>query len=87
MFQLEFHPDWDKYFHDFAPDIQTRIWKKIDQIEKGLKCRHLGHGIPFFVAEIGQNRVVFSEYKQNNVRKIFFAGKHKDYERWLRGFK
>ncbi len=84
MYKIEYHEDWDKYFHKLHPEIQKRIWKKIQQIEAGLPGRHLEHGSPFFAEEVGQNRICYIEDKQHGIRMIYFAGDHKDYDKWRR---
>lgn len=87
MYEIEYHDNWDKYFVDLHPEIQKRIWKKIKQIKDGLKARHLGYGLPFFVEEVGQHRICYTEDEGNKTRRIYFAGDHKDYDKWLKGFR
>ncbi len=82
MFTIQYHEDWDRYFHKLHPEIQKRIWKKIKQIKDGLPGRHLEHGVPFFTEEVGQNRICYYEDKSIKVRVICFAGDHKDYDKW-----
>lgn len=81
MYQLQYDEDWDKYFHKLHPEIQKRIWKKIQQIKDGLPGRHLEHGVPIFVEEVGQNRICYTQDEENKIRKIYFAGDHKDYDK------
>jgi len=87
MYKLEYIDGWDSHFHNLHPEVQKRIWKKIQQIKNGLKGRHLGYGLPFFVEEVGQNRICYISDDKNMIRSIHFAGDHKDYESWLKGFR
>jgi mRNA-degrading endonuclease RelE of RelBE toxin-antitoxin system len=84
MYKIEYHEDWDRFFCKLHPEIQNRIWKKIQQIKDGLPGRHLEHGLPFFVEEVGQHRICYVEDKPRNIRLICFAGDHKDYDKWRR---
>ncbi|HZX33817.1 MAG TPA: hypothetical protein VFF09_00390 [archaeon] len=82
MFTLEFAEGWDRHFSRLDKTEKEKLWKKIQQLKTPGKARHLKHGLPFFVAESGQHRICFEEEK--SVRKIMFAGNHKQYEKWLR---
>ena len=84
MYSIEYHSDWDRYFTKLHPEIQKRIWKKIKQIKEGLPGRHLEYGLPYFVEDVGQNRICYIENKENKIRTIYFAGDHKDYDKWRR---
>lgn len=61
MYTVDYHENWDKHFVNLNQDIQKRIWKKIQQIENGLPGRHLEHGLPFFVEEVGQYRICYTQ--------------------------
>ena len=87
MYRLIFDEKWDEYFDDLPPDIKIRVLKKLEQIKNGLPGRHLEHGVPIFAEEIGQYRICYTEDKNNMTRTIYFAGKHKDYDKWLKGFR
>lgn len=87
MFSIEFDPRWEEYYSSLPPDIKPRVWKKILQIQAGLPGRHLQHGIPIFVEEVGQYRICYMEDKNNKIRKIYYVGKHKEYDKWNRSFK
>jgi len=76
-------PKWDNYFADLSHVIKLRVLKKIQQILANPLKRHLKHGLPYFVEEVGQYRVVYKiDYLENAV-KFYFVGDHKEYEKWL----
>ncbi|NYZ76763.1 hypothetical protein H0O02_00415 [Candidatus Micrarchaeota archaeon] len=85
MYGIEFDSAWDRYFEKLAPDIQKRIWKKILRIKDGLPGRHLHYGIDYFVEEVGQYRVCYKSFEVKKVRRLYFVGDHKEYEKWMRG--
>ncbi|MFH0714543.1 MAG: hypothetical protein V1847_02590 [Candidatus Diapherotrites archaeon] len=82
MYALEYADDWDQYFVKLDKAEQERIWKKIQQLKTISRARHLRHGTPLFVVEAGQYRICFGQF--GKVRKIAFAGNHKQYEKWLK---
>ncbi|MEW5996241.1 MAG: hypothetical protein AB1657_01455 [Candidatus Micrarchaeota archaeon] len=84
MYALEFDEGWEEYFGKLPSEIKVRILKKIEQIKQGLPGRHLHHGVPIFVEEVGQYRICYSQDEKRKTRKIYFAGDHKDYEKWIR---
>ena len=75
-------PKWDKYFAELSHVVKIRILKKIKQILINPLKRHLKHGLPFFVEEIGQYRVVYKIDDSEKVVKFYFVGDHKEYEKW-----
>lgn len=87
MFTPEFDEKWKDYFEALPSDIQERVVKKIKRILEGLPGRHLQHGIPVFVEEVGQYRICYMENDKNKVRKFYYVGKHKDYDKWNHSFK
>jgi hypothetical protein len=46
-------------------------------------ARHLKHGLDYFVVETGQYRICFKAGERREVKVIYFAGTHKDYEKWV----
>jgi len=83
MYREEFDPQWDIHFEKLLKDIQIRVWKKIKQILSGLPARHLQHGVNFFVEEVGQYRICYKSFEDRKIRRFYFVGKHKDYEKWI----
>ena len=48
--------------------------------------RHLKHGLPFYVEEAGQGRIIFTI--DNDIISILRCfPKHKEYEKWYKQFK
>lgn len=83
VYRLEFDQDWDKYFAHLDNLIRQILLKKLEQLKAGLPARHLKHGVDYFVAEVGQYRICFKNDEKNKVRRIYFAGDHKDYDKWI----
>ena len=78
------HPGWDEYFKKFDAQTQKRIMKKIDQMEKPLAARGL-RSSRYQVEEAGQYRIAFIQYEETGIKKIYFVGNHKQYEKWYKG--
>lgn len=85
MYEIEFTSKCHKYFQKLSHEIQKRILKKINQIELGLKDRHLKYGADYFVEEVGQYRICYKSFDDKKIRIIYFVGDHKDYDRWRKG--
>ncbi len=83
MYKIELHDNWEKYYVRLPPDIQKRVWKKVQQIKQGLPGRHLNLGVDYFVEEVGQYRICYKSFEDTQVRRFYFVGNHKDYEKWL----
>ncbi|MFH1095231.1 MAG: hypothetical protein V1728_03365 [Candidatus Micrarchaeota archaeon] len=63
--------------------VQTRIAKKLAQLERPeFVSRHLRHGKPHYVAEVGGYRIAYLQDDKNMERRVVFIGMHKEYERW-----
>ena len=82
MFELDYADDWDFYFRKPDKSEREKTWKKIQQLKHLPSTRHLKHGLPYFVVETGQYRICFEEI--GNIRRIMFAGNHKQYEKWIK---
>ncbi|MEK6953998.1 MAG: hypothetical protein AABX01_03250 [Candidatus Micrarchaeota archaeon] len=62
---------------------KIRIFKKLEQLKReDIKSRHMKHGLPYFVEEAGQFRIVFSVDEAAKLKKAYFIGSHKEYEDW-----
>ena len=83
IYLLDFDEEWKKYFNPLPEDIKLRVAKKIKQILSGLPGRHLHHGLDYFVEEVGQYRICYNSFEDTQVRRFYFVGNHKDYEKWL----
>ncbi len=86
MFELRFVPSWDKHYSSLDKSIKIRILKKLDQLKAKEKSRHLGLGLPFFVEEVGQYRIVFKQDDVAKIKEIYFIGDHKQYQDWYSSF-
>jgi len=82
LFKLKYESNWDKYFSKLDKNSKEKIWKKIQQLKTIKSARHLKHGLPYFVLESGQYRICYEE--EDKLRKIIFAGNHKQYEKWFK---
>ena len=57
--------------------------KHIDKIADNLARRHMKHGLPYFVDEVGQGRIVYQVVNDTIFVLRCFAS-HKDYEKWYK---
>ncbi len=65
--------------------IRERIGKKLMQLcRDDLGARHLRHGSPHSVAEVGQHRIAYKIREDLKVKRVNFIGDHKQYEAWYR---
>lgn len=63
--------------------VQIRIYKKLYQLARPeLVSRHLKHGKPHFVEEIGGYRIAYLQDDKKMERHVVFIGTHKEYEGW-----
>jgi mRNA-degrading endonuclease RelE of RelBE toxin-antitoxin system len=83
MYKPEFDEQWKGHFERLAPAVKERVVRKIKQVLEGLPGRHLRHGPDFFVEEVGQFRICYTSDEKRKVRRFFFVGDHKEYEKWL----
>lgn len=82
-YALDFHKNWDEYFQKLDLPVQKKLFKKILRLQERVKARHLKHGLPYFVLESKQYRICFTRNESKKQVKLFFAGTHKDYEKWI----
>jgi mRNA-degrading endonuclease RelE of RelBE toxin-antitoxin system len=62
------------------------IFKKhLKKIADLLYQRHLKHGMPFYVEEVGQGRIIF-RIEEDVIYIIRCFRTHKDYEKWYRSY-
>jgi len=72
-----------RQFFELDQSVRERIAKKLKQLEReDLQSRHLEYGVPVFVEEVGQNRIVFKIRDDIKEKRVVFIGKHKDYKKW-----
>lgn len=85
MYTLRFDEDWSKYYKKVPPDIQKRFKKRLKKYETfpTVSFRHAKHGVEFFTDEIGQYRVCFASDENSKIRRFYFIGDHKEYEKFI----
>jgi len=85
MYTLEFDEDWRTYYKKVPPDIQKRFKKRLNKYEifPTISFRHAKYGVEFFMDEIGQYRVCFVSNENSKIRRFYFIGKHKEYEKFI----
>ncbi len=85
FFNLSFSSISAKQYKKLDASIKLKIKKKILQLKKqNKKRRHLRFGVPYFVEEIGQYRVIYNLDEIKKEITILFLGKHKNYENYLK---
>ena len=84
MYKLKYKPDWDIYFAKMDRSTQKIIWKKIQKQKDETTARHMRFGLEFYVLEIGQYRVALKINEKDKLKTVWFAGNHKQYEKWYR---
>ena len=86
MYKATFHEGWQKYFDKLENSIKERVTKKIQKIIQFPHKRHLKKGAKYFVDEVGQHRIIYMLFEENEEVRFFFVGNHKEYEKWYKGF-
>ncbi len=81
MFKVECADGWGHCFARLDNSIKRQIARKIDKLAFPINARHLLHGLPYFVVQVGQYRIVFEEIGATRI--LLFVGDHKQYEMWL----
>ncbi|MFH0817291.1 MAG: hypothetical protein V1909_01520 [Candidatus Micrarchaeota archaeon] len=84
LYTLDFADDWDVYFKRFDKSVQGKITKKILHLKQPHSSRHMKHGLPFLVEDVGGYRIVFIVIEKEMMKRIEFVGTHKQYEKWYR---
>lgn len=65
--------------------IKEQMAKKLKQMERDdFDSRHFKHGVPVFVEEAGQHRIVFRKVEETKQKRVIFIGDHKEYEKWFK---
>lgn len=83
MYAAEFDQYWLQYLQRLDGEMKERVAKKMKKILIRPQKRHL-KGASFFVDEIGQYRIVYMVFEENERVRFYFVGKHKEYEVWYR---
>jgi mRNA-degrading endonuclease RelE of RelBE toxin-antitoxin system len=81
MYAAEFDQGWPQHLQRLDGEIRVRVAKKMKKILEHPQKRHL-KGASFFVDEMGQYRIVYKVFEENEKVRFYFVGKHKEYEAW-----
>ncbi|MFH1106407.1 MAG: hypothetical protein V1787_00775 [Candidatus Micrarchaeota archaeon] len=65
---------------DFS--VRKRLIQRIARMPFETPGRHMEKGLPYFVAQAGQYRIIYT--CKEGVKRIYFVGDHKEYERWYK---
>ena len=82
-YEAEYDQEWPEYFQNLDNAIKERTAKKIRKILRYPTKRHLKKST-FFVDEIGQYRIVYMVFENEEKIRFYFVGTHKEYERWYK---
>jgi len=86
MYCLTFYGDWANYFDNLPHELKDRITKKINSVLENPYKRHMAKGARFFVAEVGQYRLIYRIFEETKEIRFYFVGNHKRYEKWYKQF-
>ena len=86
MYRATFHPTWSEYFNNLDHSVQEHVAKKIPRILEHPKKRHLKSSANYFVDEVGQYRLLYMVFEENQEVRFFFVGNHKQYEKWYQNY-
>jgi len=84
LYTVIINPDVFDTLDTLSKDIIDRVWKKLNRLQEDKQRRHLEFGCDFFVEEVGQYRIGYKVFENEKIIKIYFIGKHKDYEKWYK---
>jgi len=83
-YRILFDESVNKQLNKIDKSAKLEIFKKTKKLEDGVSSRHLKQGLPFFVEEVGQYRICFELQEKEKIKRIFFIGNHKQYEKWYK---
>ena len=76
------HEDAARGLEELDNSVSEKLIKRMARMREEEPGRHLHHGLPYFVEEVGQYRLAYT--CRGNAKTVYFAGDHKSYEKWLR---
>jgi len=82
-YKIVFDPIFEEYYLKLDNSVRKRLVKRLVILKKENTFRKLKFGLPHYVLELGQYRVIFTEKLKEKIRILIFVGNHKDYEKWL----
>ena len=87
MYHDRYVEEWHEYFAKNVPEnFKIRVLKKIQAILNYPQKRHLSGKARFFVDDVGQYRITYRIFEQENQVRFYFVGDHKEYEKWYSQF-
>lgn len=81
-YEVGLHEDAERELEKLDHSIKEKLIKRMARMREEEPGRHLHHGLPYFVEEVGQYRIAYTCH--GNEKTVYFAGSHKDYEKWLK---
>jgi len=79
-FEIFLHEDASTRLLRMDASVRERLIKRIARMREEPPGRHMKHGLDFFVIDTDQYRIVYT--CKGNCKTIYFAGTHKEYEKW-----
>ena len=83
-YSVIFHEEAKRRILALDQSVRKRILNRIARMKTEPAGRHLRHGLPYFVAEVGQYRIAYEVDEETKRRIIQFVGDHKEYSEWYR---
>lgn len=73
---------------DMDNSVYAIFKKQLRNIMENPYQRHLRHGMPYYVKEVGQGRIIYTiEEDTDTVYVVRCFQNHKDYESWYKGLR
>ncbi len=79
-----FHEEARRRLLALDRSVRGRILNRIARMKIEPAGRHLRHGLPYFVTEVGQYRIAYEVDETEKKKIIQFVGDHKEYAEWYR---
>ena len=84
-YDIQFYENARRQILEIDASVRERLLKRIERMQQEPPGRHLQFGLPYFVIEVGQYRIVYKYYEEKELKIIYFIGTHKEYEKWYSG--
>jgi mRNA-degrading endonuclease RelE of RelBE toxin-antitoxin system len=82
MYTPAFDENWPAYFEGLDKGTRERVAKKIKKIIRFPYKKHLKGRARFFADEVGQYRIIYRVFEEDETVVFYFIGNHKDYTKW-----
>jgi mRNA-degrading endonuclease RelE of RelBE toxin-antitoxin system len=83
-YSVIFHEEARRKIFALDHSVRKLILKKIARMKTEPAGKHLRHGLPYFIAEVGQYRIAYEVDEAEKKKIIQFVGDHKEYAEWYR---